>query len=157
MGEAARRRAAGFDGRELDRTARAALAALNADAGGPVWELVRGNEPATSFLILDAETHEVRAGEITNRDASETPHRVVEQAIMRRGEPWMTCMIFDPNPAYRVDLYDDLGRNAVRVAQSAMGSEQIEEIRHAITTSTHPGDREAIQKALEAAQGTQQE
>lgn len=157
MGEAARRRAAGFDGREFDRIARAALAALNAEAGGPVWELVRGDEPATSFLILDPETHEVRAGEITNREAEETPHRVVEQSIMRRGEPWMTSMIFDPSPAYRVDLYDELGRNAVRVAQSAMESEKIEEVRHVITTSTHPGDREAIRKALEAAQAAQQQ
>jgi hypothetical protein len=148
MGEAARRRAAGFDGRKLGEEV---LAALNERAGGRAWELVKGTELATSFLILDAETTEVRAGEITNGEAEETPHRVVEQAIIRRGEPWVTAMIFDPCELYRVDLYDELGRDAVRVAQSAMGTEKIDEVRHVITTSSIPGDREAIQKALEAA------
>lgn len=148
MGEAARRKAAGFDGPRLGE---AVLAALNADAGGPCWELVKGTQLATSFLILDPETTKVRAGEITNAEAQETPHRVVEQAIIRRGEPWMVAMVFDPCEVYRVELYDDLGRRAVRAAQSAMGDEKIDELRHVITTSSIPGDREAIRKALDAA------
>lgn len=150
MGEAARRRAAGFDGPRLGETV---LAALNEHAGGPCWELTKGTELATSFLILDPETTEVRAGEITNAEAEETPHRVVEQSIIRRGEPWLTAMIFDPSELYRVELYDQLGRDAVRVAQSVMGDEQIDQLRHVITTSSIPGDREAIRKALEAAEG----
>lgn len=148
MGEASRRKAAGFDGRKLGETV---LAALNEHAGGPCWELVKGGEHATSFLMLDAETMEVRPGEITNAEAEETPHRVVEQAIIRRGEPWLVAMIFDPCEVYRVELYDELGRNAVRVARGVMGEEKIDELRHVITTSSIPGDREAIRKALEAA------
>ena len=147
MGEAARRKAAGFDGRKLGADV---LAALNEHAGGPAWELVKGTEPATSFLILERDGPGVRAGEITNAEAGETPHRVVEQALMRRGEPWIAAMIFDPGEAYRVELYAELGRDAVRVAQSVMGTERIDEVRHVITASTIPGDREAIRKALEA-------
>lgn len=148
MGEAARRRAAGFDGRKLGE---AVLAALNEHAGGPAWELVKGTQRATSFLILAHDGPGVRAGKITNAEAEATPHRVVEQALVRRGEPWLTAMIFDPCEAYRVELYDELGRDALRVARSAMGTEQVNEVRHVITTSSIPGDREAIRRALEAA------
>ena len=153
MGEAARRRAAGFDGPEMGRRV---LAALNEHAGGPVWELLSGGETATEFLILGTDAPEVRAGLIKNKEAAETPHRVVAQTLYRRGEPWLTAMIFDPSEAYRAEFYRELGMDAVRVAHAVMGEERIEEVRHVITTSPWKDDQVAfdvVPDAPRAAEG----
>lgn len=110
MGEAARRKQQGFDGRKLGEEV---LAALNADAGGKVWELVKGSEYPEHFLVLGAEEPTVTAGLITNREAEETPHRLVAQTLFRRGEPWISALIFDPVEEYRQDVYLQLARSAV--------------------------------------------
>lgn len=141
MGEAARRRAAGFDGPEMGRRV---LATLNEHAGGPVWELLSDKELATEFLILDPEADEVRAGFIKNKQAFETPHRVVAQTLYRRGEPWLTAMIFDSRQEYRAAFYQQIGMDAVRVAHEVMGDERIEEVRHVITTSPWKEDQVAF-------------
>lgn len=137
MGEAARRRAQGFQGRALGQSA---LAALNDAAGGNAWSLARGGEQATDFLVLDAEGSEVRAGFITNREASETPHRIVAQTLVRRGEPWLTAMVFDPCRTYRSELYLQMGMGAAALAQSALGGERVEEIWHETTSSRWAND-----------------
>ncbi|HST63529.1 MAG TPA: hypothetical protein VLK84_32760 [Longimicrobium sp.] len=142
MGEAARRKAAGFDGPEMGRRV---LAALNEQAGGPVWELLSGGDLATEFLILDPEKDEVRAGLIKNKEAAETPHRVVAQTLYRRAEPWLTAMIFDPREEYRADFYRQMGMEAVRVAHGLMGEERIDEVRHVITTSPWKDDQVAFE------------
>jgi hypothetical protein len=141
MGEAARRKAAGFDGPEMGRRV---LAALNEHAGGPVWELLSGEELATEFLILDPEKDDVRAGLIKNKEAAETPHRVVAQTLYRRGEPWLTAMIFDPREEYRAEFYQQMGMDAVRAAHEHMGEERIDEVRHVITTSPWKEDQVAF-------------
>lgn len=151
MGEAARRRAAGFDGPEMGRRV---LAALNAHAGGPVWELLSGGEMATEFLILSAGAPEVRAGLVKNKQAAETPHRVVAQTLYRRGEPWLSAMIFDPNEEYRGEFYRELGMDAVRTAHAVMGEERIEEVRHVITTSPWKDDQVAFDVVQDAPRAT---
>ena len=91
MGEAARRKRQGFDGRRMGE---AVLAALNQDAGGNVWGLVKGTATPAEFIVLGAESPEVRTAFITNAEAADTPHRVVGQVLMRRGEgirPSATC------------------------------------------------------------------
>jgi hypothetical protein len=144
MGEAARRKRLGFDGRRMGE---AVLAALNQDAGGNVWGLVRGAATPTEFMVLGAEGPEVRAGSITNAEAAETPHRVVGQVLVRRGEPWLEAIIFDPCEAYRWDLYAELGATAVRVASELMEGERVDEVRHDIVSSTFPGDVELLRTA----------
>lgn len=141
MGEAARRKRLGFDGRKLGEGVRAAL---NQDAGGDVWGLVKGTATPTEFMVLGADSPEVRTAFITNAEAAETRHRVVGQVLIRRGEPWLEVMIFDPCDAYRWELYAELGANAVRIAQDLMDGERVDEVRHDIVSSTFPGDAELL-------------
>ncbi|HYR09568.1 MAG TPA: hypothetical protein VEQ60_17470 [Longimicrobium sp.] len=144
MGEAARRRRLGFDGRRMGD---AVLAALNQDAGGDVWGLVKGAAPPTEFMVLGAEDPEVRAAFITNAEAAETPHRVVGQVLIRRGEPWLEAIIFDPCETYRAELYAELGVRAVRIAHELMDGERVDEVWHDIVSSTFPGDAEMLRTA----------
>lgn len=134
MGEAARRKQQGFDGRKLGEDV---IAALNADAGGPVWELARGGQQSEQFLVLGAEDDSVRAAMITNREGEETPHRIVVQRLYRRGEPWLTAVIFDPSEEYRADLYTDVARRAVAAVHTA-SDERITQVEHQIIHSSWP-------------------
>jgi hypothetical protein len=147
MGEAARRRKQGFDGQKLGETV---LAALNADAGGDVWESVKDTETPTAFLVLNTEDFTVRAGIITNGAAGETPHRLVVQALMRRGDAWYTALIFDPSEEYRPELYDALARRAFRTAREA-GAEDVDEVRMEIIHSAWPEARGYVSRSLTAA------
>jgi hypothetical protein len=147
MGEASRRRAQGFDGPELGRRV---LATLNEYAGGNVWESLGGGDVATEFLILGSDATEVHAGLIKNKEASETPHRVVAQTLYRRGEPWLTAMIFDPCEEYRAEFYRAMGMEAVRVAHEVMGEERIDEVQHVITTSPWKADQVGLDVSTDA-------
>lgn len=147
MGEAARRRKQGFDGQRLGE---AVLAALNEDAGGDVWENVKGMETPTEFLILNTEDFTAQAGIITNQVAGDTPHRLVAQALMRRGDAWVTALVFDPAEEYRQELYDALARRAFRVARSA-GAEDVDEVRIEIIHSAWPESRGFVARSLAAA------
>lgn len=135
MGEAARRRRQGFDGRRMGE---AVLAALNENAGGVVWTLAKGSAPPTEFVVLGAESPDVRTGHITNGQAAETPHRVVGLVLVRRGEPWIETMVFDPCEAYRSELYTELATDAVRIAHAAMAGERVDEVWHEIVSSAWP-------------------
>jgi hypothetical protein len=132
MGEAARRRRLGFDGPGMGEAARAAL---NQEAGGKVWGLAKGSAP-DEFLVLDAEGPEVRTAVITNAQAAQTPHRVVGLVLIRRGEPWLEAMVFDPCEEYRSALYDELAANALRIAEGAAGAEPVDEVWHEIISTT---------------------
>jgi hypothetical protein len=143
MGEAARRRQMGYDGR---RFGEAVVAALNADAGGDVWESGREATPE-HFLVLGLDDAPPRAGLIQNKVAAETPHRVVSQLLFRRGEPWLMAMIFDPSQEYRTELYDRLAANAVRIVH-ANGAERIDEVRHVIVHSTWPEQQGNVSRSL---------
>lgn len=134
MGEAARRKQQGFDGRKLGEDV---VAALNADAGGPVWELAKGGQQSEHFLVLGLEDEPVRAAMVTNRQADETPHRIVVQRLYRRGEPWLTALIFDPSEEYRVELYADVARRAVAAVHTA-SDERITQVQHQIIHSSWP-------------------
>lgn len=133
MGEAARRKRLGFDGPGMGD---AALDALNADAGGKVWSVARGAPASTEFLVLDAEGPETRVAMITNAEAARTPHRVVGLVLIRRGEPWLEAMVFDPCEEYRSALYDDLAANALSIADEAVDAERIDEVWHEIVSTT---------------------
>jgi hypothetical protein len=133
MGEAARRKRQGFDGRAMGE---AALSALNEDAGGVVWALARGGSTPTHFIVLDAESADVRTGHITNGEAASTPHRVVGLVLIRRGEPWLEAMVFDPCEEYRSALYDELAANALHIADEAVGADRVDEVWHEIVSST---------------------
>lgn len=133
MGEAARRKQQGFDGRKLGEDV---LAALNADAGGPVWEVARGGQ-SDHFLVLGAEDDSTRAAVITNREAQETPHRIVVQRLYRRGEPWVHAVIFDPSEEFRADLYTEIARRAVAVVHTA-SDESIDRVQQQIIHSSWP-------------------
>jgi hypothetical protein len=135
MGEAARRRQLGFDGRRMGETVRAAL---NQDAGGDVWGLCKGAPTPTAFIVLGAESPDVVAGVITNAEAAKTPHRVVGQVLIRRGEPWLEAMIFDPCEEYRSELYAELGAGALHTAHGLMDGERVDEVWHQIVSSTWP-------------------
>lgn len=140
MGEAARRKRQGFDGRQLGE---AVLAALNEDAGGEVWGLTKMSAAAAPmFYVVDAESSDVRPEMITNEQAAETPHRVVGLVLVRRGEPWLEAMIFDPCEEYRAEIYTQLQENAVRIARSAMGAEPLDGAWHEIITSSWAADRQ---------------
>jgi hypothetical protein len=134
MGEAARRKQQGFDGRKLGDDV---IAALNADAGGPVWEVARGGQQSDHFLVLGAEDESVRAAVVTNREAQETPHRIVVQRLYRRGEPWVHAVIFDPAEEYRADLYTQVARRAVAVVHTA-SDEAIDRVQQQIIHSSWP-------------------
>jgi hypothetical protein len=95
-------------------------------------------------MVLGADSPEVRAAFITNAEAAETPHRVVGQVLVRRGEPWLEAIIFDPCETYRADLYAELGVRAVRIAHELMDGEKVDEVRHDIVSSTFPGDAELL-------------
>jgi hypothetical protein len=138
MGEAARRKRLGFDGQKLGETV---LAALNQDAGGEVWALVRVRDPAPLFYMLDADSTDARAGMITTGEAIQMPHRVVAIVLERRGEPWLEAMVFDSCEEYRPEIYAQLQANAQRVASSAMGDERLEGAWHELVTSTFPGEQ----------------
>ncbi|HEX6038049.1 hypothetical protein [Longimicrobium sp.] len=142
MGEAARRKQQGFDGRKLGEDV---VAALNADAGGPAWELVRGGQQPDHFLVLGAEDESVRAVVITNREAQETPHRIVVQRLYRRGEPWLHTLIFDPSEEYRADLYTQVARRAVGVVHGA-SDEGIDRVQHEIIHSSWPELQENVDR-----------
>lgn len=145
MGEAARRRQQGFDGRRMGE---AVLAALNGDAGGVVWALAKGGSMPNDFIVLDAESTDVRTEHITNRQAASTPHRVVGLVLVRRGEPWIEAMVFDPCETYRPDLYTELVANAVRLADGLMQGERVEEARIEIVSSAWP--ESVVRKTLES-------
>lgn len=138
MGEAARRKRLGFNSREMGD---AVLAALNENAGGPVWGLTRGAATPEMFYVADAEAPEVRPGVVTNRMASETPHRVVGIVLIRRGEPWLEAMVFDPCERFRLELYDGLQQNAVRIAEPLMGEETLDHVSIEVAATTFRGER----------------
>lgn len=131
MGEAARRRKSGFDGRKLGEDV---VALLNADAGGPAWELAKVGQPE-HYLVLGAEGTAVHAAPVTNRMAEESPHRVVMQTLYRRGEPWVLSLIFDPSEEYRPDLYTEVARRAVGVVHTS-SDERIDTVHHQIVHSS---------------------
>lgn len=139
MGEAARRKRLGFDGRRMGETVRAAL---NQEAGGDVWAWARQTVTPNEFTVLDADTRDVRAGVITNAEAARTPHRVVGQVLIRRGEPWLEAMIFDPCEEFRKELYVDLGMEAVRIAHGLMDGERVEQVWHETVSTTFSGEVE---------------
>jgi hypothetical protein len=139
MGEAARRKRAGMDARKVGN---AVLAALNADAGGEVWGPTRRTSIPPMFLVLDPETGEVTPGSITNAHAAETPHRVVGIVLVRRGEPWIEAMVFDPGEEYRGQVYLELQSRAIQIALPLMETEQLDSAYHEIITSTWARDRE---------------
>jgi hypothetical protein len=141
MGEGSRRKKSGFDGRRLGEDV---VAVLNADAGGPAWELVKLGQPE-HYLVLTAEDSTVQAAFVTNRMAEETPHRVVMQTLYRRGEPWVLSLIFDPSEEYRADLYTQLARHAVRVVQSA-SDEPINTVHHQIVHSSWMEHRDNVNR-----------
>ena len=135
MGEAARRKRQGFDGRRMGE---AVLAALNQEAGGVVWALAKGGQTPTDFIVLDAESPEVRTGHITNAEAAGTPHRVVGIVLVRRGEPWIETMVFDPCETYRSEMYTELAANAARIANGLMEGERVDEVWNEIVSSAWP-------------------
>ena len=146
MGEAARRKRQGFDGRQLGE---AVLAALNENAGGEVWGLTKGPAAAAPmFYVLDPEGAGVRAGMITNAQAAETPHRVVALVLVRRGEPWLEAMVFDPREEYRAEIYAQLQENALRIARAAMGAEPLDGLWREIATSSWAADRKGVKTEL---------
>lgn len=141
MGEGARRKRQGFDGRKLGEDA---VSALNADAGGPAWELVKAGQPER-YLVLDADGPGVRAAFVTNRMAEETPHRVVMQTLYRRGEPWVMSLIFDPSEEYRAELYTELARHAVGVVHTT-SDEPISTVHHQIIHSSWMEHRDNVNR-----------
>jgi hypothetical protein len=147
MGEAARRKQQGFDGRRLGETV---LEALNEDAGGNVWESFKDTEAPEHFLILNQEDHTARTGMVTNGEASATPHRLVTQTLVRRGEPWVAGMIFDPSEEYRPELFDALARRALRVAREH-GADDVDEVLVEIIHSDWSEQRGYVRRSLSAA------
>lgn len=143
MGEAARRKQMGYDGRKLAETV---VAALNADAGGDVWESGREATPE-NFLVLGLDDSPPRAGIVKNSMATETPHRVVSQVIFRSGEPWLLAMIFDPSEEYRTEVYDRIAANTARIIH-ANGSERIDEVRQVIIHSSWPERQGNVSRSL---------
>jgi hypothetical protein len=138
MGEAARRKRAGMDARKVGD---AVLAALNAEAGGEVWGTTRRTSIPPMFLMLDPETGDASPGSITNAQAAATPHRVVGIVLVRRGEPWIEAMVFDPGEEYRGQVYLELQTRALRIALPLMETEQLDSAYHEIITSTWARDR----------------
>jgi hypothetical protein len=139
MGEAARRKRLGLDGRKMGDAVRAAL---NQDVGGDVWAWAKQKAIPNEFIVLSAESPDVRTGAITNREAAATRHRVVGQVLIRRGEPWLEAMIFDPCEEFRQDLYVELGMNAIRIAHGLMEGERVDEVWHETVTTTWPNELE---------------
>jgi hypothetical protein len=142
MGEAARRRRQGFDGRKLGDDV---VAALNANAGGEAWAVVREGAQPEQYLVLGADEPGARAAFVTNRQAEETPHRVVMQTLYRRGEPWLMSLVFDPSEQFRADLYTQLARDAVRVVHAA-GDERIDTVHHQIIHSSWLEHRDNVNR-----------
>lgn len=141
MGEGARRRKSGMDGRKLGEDV---VAVLNADAGGPAWELVKVGQPE-HYLVLAADAPTVQAGAVTNRMAEASPHRVVMQTLYRRGEPWVLSLVFDPSEEYRMALYTELARHAVQVVHTA-GDERIDQVHHQIIHSSWLEHRDNVNR-----------
>jgi hypothetical protein len=139
MGEAARRKRLGFDGRRMGETVRAAL---NQEAGGDVWAWAKQTVTPNEFIVLGADTPEVRTGVITNAEAASTPHRVVGQVLIRRGEPWLEAMIFDPCEEFRKELYVELGMSAIRIAHGLMEGERVDEVWQETVMTTLPNEVE---------------
>lgn len=146
MGEAARRKQLGMDARKLGETV---LAALNQDAGGEVWGLARASGIAPMFLVLDAEGAEARPGLVSNAQASETPHRVVGVVMMRRGEPWLEAMVFDPREEYDPDFYKRLQDRALRIVQPHVGAEELDGVWHEIVSSAWAVDQDRQVRVLQ--------
>lgn len=143
MGDAARRKQQGFDGRKLGEEV---IAALNADAGGPAWELAKGGVQPEHFLVMGTgEEPALKSALVTNREAGETPHRIVVQTLWRRGEPWVMALLFDPSEEYRAELYTQVARRAVRVVH-ATSEEGIDRVQHRIIHSSWPELQENVDR-----------
>lgn len=141
MGEASRRKQQGFDGRKLGEDV---VAALNADAGGAAWQLVKVGQPEL-YLVLAADEPSVQATFVTNAMAESTPHRVVTQTLYRRGEPWVMSLVFDPSEVYRADLYTELARRAVGVVHTT-SDEGIDTVHHQIIHSSWMEHRDNVNR-----------
>jgi hypothetical protein len=145
MGEAARRKKLGFDGRKLGETV---LAALNEDMGGIVWGIAKTSGIAPLFLVLDAETTDTHPGMITHEIARTTPHRVVGVVLERRGEAWLEVIVFDPSEEYRGEFYQRLQERALRIA-AAHGVEDLDGAWHEIVSSTWAPDKDRQVRVLQ--------
>lgn len=145
MGEAARRRRLGLDGKTL---LDAALAALNAAAGAPVWQPSRSRDDPRFAYFVDADG--VWRGAMALDDQLlQRPYRLVVQSLVRDGRPWMSATVVDRCPRYDRDLYDREGVTAAELAESVMNGITIERVVSATVHTDWPRDDVAARRAGE--------